>query len=102
MPLVTNLQNLHLKKINDQNNTEYGEGNECDSSIKSETKVIKSNLCDYSDVYILVTGDVKAVDVGANTHVAVKNYAPFTRFVTHINHEHTDTAVNLDIIICII
>ena len=31
--------------INDQNNTEYGEGNENDSSIK----VIKSGLCDYSD-----------------------------------------------------
>ena len=35
--------------INDQNNTEYGEGNENDSSFKSETKVIKSSLCDYSD-----------------------------------------------------
>ena len=30
--------------INDQNNTEYDEGNENDSSIKFETKVIKSNL----------------------------------------------------------
>ena len=24
-----------------------------------ETKVIKPNLCDYSDAYILVTGDIK-------------------------------------------
>ena len=32
--------------IKDQNNTEYGEGNENDSSIKFETKVIKSSLCD--------------------------------------------------------
>ena len=30
--------------INDHNNTEYGEGNENDSSIKFETKVIKSSL----------------------------------------------------------
>ena len=30
--------------INDQNNTEYGEGNENDASIKFETKVIKSSL----------------------------------------------------------
>ena len=46
--------------INDQNNTEYGEGNENDSSFKFETKVIKSSLCDYSDAYIFVKGDKTA------------------------------------------
>ena len=43
--------------INDQDNGQYGEGNENDSTIKFERKVIKSFLCDYSDAYILVTGD---------------------------------------------
>ena len=38
--------------------TEYGERNENGSTIKFETKVIKSSLCDYSDVYILVTGNI--------------------------------------------
>ena len=38
--------------INDQNNGEYGEGNENDSSIKFEAKVIKSSLCNYSDVFL--------------------------------------------------
>ena len=33
--------------INDQHNTEYGEANKNDSSIKFETQVIKSSLCDY-------------------------------------------------------
>ena len=47
--------------INDQNNGQYGRGNENDSTIKSETKVIKPNLCYYSDAYILVTGDLKIV-----------------------------------------
>ena len=28
--------------------------------MKFESKVIKPNLCDYSDAYILVTGDIKA------------------------------------------
>ena len=42
--------------INDQNNGQYCEGNENHSTIKSETKVIKPNLCDCSDAYILVTG----------------------------------------------
>ena len=72
-----------LYVINDQNNTEYGEGNENDSSIKFETKVIKINLCDYSDAYILVTGDIKVKATGANTSVAFKNCAPFARCVTH-------------------
>ena len=51
--------------INDQNNGQYGRGNENDSIIKFETKVIKPNLCDYSDAYICVTGDIKVENVGA-------------------------------------
>ena len=48
--------------INDQNNTDYGDGDENGTTIKFETKVIKSNLCDYSDAYILVTGDITATN----------------------------------------
>ena len=82
--------------INDQNNGQYGRGNENDSTMKFERKVIKPNLCDYSDV-TLVTGDIKLADVAANSNVAFKNCAPFTRCVTHINDEHVETAENLDI-----
>ena len=84
--------------INDQNNTDYGEGNEDSTTVKFETKVIKSNLCDYSDTYILVTGDITSTGGNANTRVAFKNCAPFTRCTTHINDEHIDNADNLDII----
>ena len=46
--------------INDQNNTDYGEENKDSTTIKFETKVIKSNHCDYSDAYILeVYGSLK-------------------------------------------
>ena len=45
--------------INDQNNGQYGRGNENDSTIKFETKITKPNLCDCSDAYILVTGDIQ-------------------------------------------
>ena len=78
--------------INDQNNTEYGEGNKDDSSIKLETKVIKSSICHYSDAYILGTGDLAATRGGADTNVVFKNFAQFTRCITHIN-----TGNNLDI-----
>ena len=82
--------------INDQNNGQYGRGNETDSTIKFETKVIKPNLCDYSDAYVLVTGGIKVAAVAANTNVAFKNCALFTRCVTQINDEHVQTAENLD------
>ena len=84
--------------INDQNNRQYEVGNENDSTIKFETKVIKPSLCDYSDAYILVIRDIKVTNIAADTNVAFKNCAPFTRCVTHINDEHIETSENLDII----
>ena len=47
--------------INDQNTggeNPYGNG-EDSTTIKFETKVIKPNLCDYSDAHILVTGNIQ-------------------------------------------
>ena len=85
--------------INGQNNTDYGEGNEDSATVKFETKVIVSNLCDYSDLYFLVKGNITATGGDANTRVAFKNCAPFTKCITYINDEHVDNADNLDIII---
>ena len=82
--------------INDQNNGQYDKGNENDSTIKFETKVIKPNLCDSSD--ILVTGDIKVEGVAADINDSLKKCALFTRFVTPINDKHVETADNLDII----
>ena len=62
-------------------------------------QVIKWNLCDYSDAYILVAGDIIVVNSDNNTNVALKNCAAFTKCITHINDEHIDIAENLDIII---
>ena len=84
--------------INDQSNTDYGNGDENGTTIKFETKVIKSNLCDYSDAYILVTGDITVMGGDANTKVAIKNCGPFTLCVTRVNDEHVDNADNLNII----
>ena len=99
MILIMNLRNLQqengtllMTKIMDNM------ADEMKSIIKFETKVIKPNLFDYSDTYILVIGDIKIADVAADTNVAFKNFASFTRCVTHINDEHVETAENLDII----
>ena len=61
-------------------------------------EVTKSNFCDYSDAYILVTGDVTPTGGDADTRVAFKNCAPFTKCISQINDEHVDGANNLDII----
>ena len=45
-----------------------------------------------------MTGDVKVAAVAADTNVAFKNCAPFTRSTTNINDEHVETVENLDII----
>ena len=57
---------------------------------------MKSNLCDYSDAYILITGNITATVGDANTSVAFKNCAPFTKCITLINDELVDNADNLD------
>ena len=106
--LLGNADNKSLKfatrkwyVINDQNNTDYGDGDENGTTIKFETKVIKSNLCDYSDAYFLVTGDITATGGDANTKVVFKNRAAFTKCVTHINDEHVDNADSFDIVMAI-
>ena len=85
--------------MNDQNNTDYGEGNEDSTNVKFETKFSRSNLCDYSDVHIFVTRNITPTGGDANTRIAFKNCAPFTKYITHINDEHVDNADNLDITI---
>ena len=83
--------------INDQNNGQYTTGDENGTIIKFETKVIKPNLCDYSDGYGLVTGNITAAGGSANTKVALKNCGVFRRCVTHINDEYIETAEHLDV-----
>ena len=62
-------------------------------------KSIISNLCDYSDAYIFVTGNITAIGGDDSTRVAFKNSPPFTKYRTHINNEDIDNANNLDIIV---
>ena len=83
--------------INDQNNGQYGKGDENDSTIKFNTEVIKPFLVDYSDSYILVTGDIAVVGGDSNTEVCFKNCNVFTRSVIHLNDEHIETAENLNL-----
>ena len=53
-------------------------------SIKFETETIKSSLCNYSDAFILVTGNI-TVNADNNTDVAFKSCAPCSTCTTKIN-----------------
>ena len=91
MTLIMNLQNLQqengmilMTKIMDNMAQEI-------TMINLKQKSLKRNLCDYSDAYTIVTGDIKVAAAATDTNVAFINCAPFTRFVTHINDEHVET-----------
>ena len=57
--------------------------------IKFETETIKSSLCDYSDAFILVAGNI-TVAANNNTDVAFKNCAPFSTCTTKIGYTFVD------------
>ena len=48
-----------------------------EDEIKLLTSSLESSLCDYSDAYVLVTGNITVAGGDANTKVAFKNCAPF-------------------------
>ena len=87
--------------INDKNNTNYevnkATGANNPDTIKCDTRVLKPNLCDYAEAYILVHDTIRAAAANANTRLALKNCAPFTKCNLEINDEHVDTAEKLDI-----
>ena len=87
--------------INDENNINYGvnkdTGADNPDTIKYGTRALKPNLCDYAEAYILIDGTITAAAANANTRLALKNCAPFTKCNLEINNEHVDTAENLDI-----
>ena len=84
---------------NDENKTNYGvnkdTGENNPDTIKYDTRVLKPNLCDYAQAYILVDGTIGGAGGNNNTRLALKNCAPFTKCNLEINDEHVDTAENL-------
>ena len=83
--------------INDENNTNYGVNKDTGAD-NPDTRVLKPNLCDYAEAYILVDGTIRAANALNATRLALKNCARFTKCNLEINDEHVDTAENLDIV----
>ena len=88
--------------INDENNANYGVNKNTGANhldtIRYDTRVLKQNLCDYAEAYILVDGTIRGTEGNNNTRLALKNCTPFTKCNLEINDEHVDTTENLDIV----
>ena len=78
-------------------------------SIRFKTPMLRSNLCDYSDAYILVKGTITVTAPGVNNNannirhkrnrpVILKNNSPFVSCITRINGELIEDADDLDIV----
>ena len=63
--------------------------------------MLRSNLCDFSDVYIVVKGTITVTDLDnakRNKSVAFKNNAPFINCISKINGVQIDNAEDLDVV----
>ena len=91
-------------EVNSLSNT-YNEN----KSIRFKTPMLRSNLCDYSDAYILVKGTITVAAPGVNNNadnirdkrnrpLILKNNAPFVSCTTRINGELIEDADDLDIV----
>ena len=65
--------------------------------IKCLTNSLQSSVCDYSDAYILVTGNINVIVGNADTKVAVKIFAPFTEFKTEMHKTFVDEIEHINI-----
>ena len=78
--------------IDSESNGNYSQNDE----IKFLTRLFESSLCDYSDAYILVTGNITATPNNAATQVVFKNCVPFEKCRTEINETFTEaTHINI-------
>ena len=86
--------------IHDKSREVYNE----DNQIRFKTSMFSSSLCDYSDVYIHVTGTITvapataAAPVKANKNIIFENCKPFTNCISRINNKRVDDAHDIDVV----
>ena len=91
-------------EINDESRGTY-----TSNDIKFKTTMLRSNLCDYADAYILVKGTITITGAGddvdarrldeRNKGIIFKICAPFTKCLSRINGREIDNAKDIDIVI---
>ena len=88
-------------EINDESRRNY-----TNSDITFKTTMLRSNLCDYADSYIIIKDTITITGDGDDTAarqaderdkgVTFKNCAPFTKCISRINNTDIDNAHDID------
>ena len=79
--------------VNDNSKANHDTAN----GITYNTEVLKSNLCDYNDAYILVRVNI-TITGHQVTQIAFKNCVPCTNCITKIDGTTIDDAEDLDLV----
>ena len=92
----------HSVEINDESRENYA-----NRDIRFKNTMLRSNLCDYADSYILVKGTITITGEGGNAAaeraderdkgVIFKNCAPFPKCISRRNNTDIDNAHDIDI-----
>ena len=87
-------------EIFDRSNATYNPNKD----IRFKTPQITSDLCDFIETYIVVTGTITVANPGNNNDVynkkvSLKNSAPFFNCILKINNQLIEDAKDLDIVI---
>ena len=79
-----------------------------DNGIRFKSTMLRSNLCDYADAYILVNGRITITGAGDDVAarqadkihkgVTFKNCAPFVKCISIINNTEIDNVKDIDIV----
>ena len=85
-------------EINDESRRNY-----TNSDIRLKTAMLRSNLYDYADSYILVKGTITITRARDDADerdkgVTFKNCAPFTNCISRISNTDIDNAHDIDIV----
>ena len=73
--------------------------------IRFKTSMLRSDLCDFSDAYIVVKGTITLTKTDGrgfidirNRFLPFKNNAPFTNWISKINNVLIDNVKDLDVV----
>ena len=91
-------------EINDESRGTY-----TSNYLKFKTTMLRSDLCDYADAYILINGTITIIGAGnddaakeldeRNKGVIFKSCAPFTKCISRINNLDIDNAQDNNIVV---
>ena len=86
-------------EVNDLSSGQYS----VNKNIRFKTSMLRSDLCDYSDAYIVAKGIISVTGTNnanrRNKKLIFKNNASFRSCITKINNTFVDNAEDLDIVI---